>query len=186
VTINAVAYDVTAVVYNESITITTATDLVALFNSGVTTLSIAAPKYINGTQLAVQNERKNKNSWVQCPFVWLVEPFIANENVDRMKIVGATPDLTICFLDIQKPSDWTTAQHYAYVIQPMDELVEAFKHKLLTTRAKIGKISNWRAIRRAKFGKEAENGSSHSILNENLSGVEVRFTVEILKQCVCT
>jgi hypothetical protein len=149
-------------------------------------LSVAAPVYINGTQLAVNHKRKAAQfSWLQCPFTWLVEPFISNETADRMKIVEALPDLTILFLDNQNSNDWTTEQHYEKVITPMRELAEAFQQKLRDTWAVFGKITRWQTIIHVKFGKEAEYGHISSIIDEKTSGVEVRFSVEILKNCDC-
>jgi len=181
VTINSVDYDITEVVYNTSITLTTATDL-----SSVTSFSIQAPVYINGTQLAVGKERGNSQfKWTQYPFVWLVEPFIADESKDRRSIIASSPDLTLLFLDSDNKTDWTTADRYSRVIKPMDELVEALYQKILTTRSTFGKVTSWKVIRHAKFGKQSENGHIHSIIDENTSGVELRFSVDILKKCNC-
>lgn len=181
VTISAVDYNITSLVYNTSITLTTATDL-----SSVTSLIIQAPIYINGTQLAVSKERGNVlQKWTEYPFVWLVEPFLADENKDKRSIIASSPDLTLLFLDGDNATDWSTNDRYTKVIKPMDELVEALYQKILTTRATFGKVTSWKVIRHAKFGKQAENGHIHSIIDENTSGVELRFSVDILKKCNC-
>ncbi len=180
VTIGAVDYDITEVEYNESISVTTTDNLL-----NTTSFDIAAPLYVNGTQLATQQQRSGNNSNVQCPFVWLVEPFVTNESRDVMSMVAAEPDLTLLFLDNMNHADWTTADHYANVIQPMDEIVEAFYEKLRTTRSIFGKVTSWRVIRHAIFGEYENKGHIKSIINEKTSGVEVRFSVEILKSLSC-
>jgi hypothetical protein len=181
VTINSVAYPITELVYDASITLTTNTDL-----SSFTSLTIQAPIYINGTQLMVAKDRGNVlQKWTEYPFVWLVEPFIADESKDKRSIIASTPDLTMLFLDGDNANDWSTSDRYSNVINPMDEIVEAFYQKLITTRATFGRVTSWKVIRHAKFGKQAENGHIHSIIDEKTSGVELRFSVEILKKCNC-
>ena len=119
---------------------------------------------------------------MQCPFVWLVEPFVSNENKDKLSIVAAEPEISMLFLDNMNDADWTTSDHYQKVILPMDEIVNAFYNKIKNTRSVFGRVTSWRVIRHAVFGKQAENGHISSIINEKTSGVEVRFSVEILKQ----
>lgn len=178
VVIDGITYHIHEMVYNESITVHKY-DQVDL--SDITELTLAAPIYINGTRRAVNKERRGLNSPVSCPFVWLVEPFVASENPDIMSIVESEPDLTVVFLDNNMQDDWTTADHYEKVITPMMELAAAFKAKVRETRGVFGKIRRWDAVSRAVYGVESANGAISSILNERTSGVEVRFTVEILK-----
>ena len=181
VTIDSVVYDIESVVYNTSISVTTTDDL-----SNAESLTIAAPIYINGTYNAVNDTRSKANkTYDNCPFVWLVEPFVADERKDRLSIIQSQPDLTLLFLDNANSRDWTTDDHYSNVIQPMDELVEAFYQKILKTRASFGRISNWRVVRHAKFGKQSDFSHINSIINENTSGIEVRLTIEILKNLSC-
>lgn len=180
VTIDSTIYDVDAVVYNESITVTSTSDL-----SDTTTLRIAAPYYINGTQYSTQKKRTDKDSFNICPFVWLVEPFTAIENEDRLSAIASEPDLVVLFLDNINPNDWETPEKYSKVVQPMDELVNAFFEEIRNFRSLFGKVTNKRVIRHAIFGKEGEAGKIHQILNEKTGGVEVRFSVRIFKQ-YCT
>lgn len=174
--IDSVSYDVTSVVYNQSISVSSSTDL-----SSTTSFSINAPYYFNGTRIATNKKRRNANSFDQCPFVWIAEPFVTNENKDPLSIIAAEPSLQIFFLDNSNFDNWETSDKYSNVINPMDEISQAFYEKLRTTRATFGKVTSWRAVRHATFGKEAENGPVSSIFNEKLSGVEVNFSVEILK-----
>lgn len=122
---------------------------------------------------------------MQCPFVWLVEPFVATENKSPMSIIESEPDLTILFLDNANPQDWVTTDHYSNVIIPMNELADAFEAKLRATRSIFGRITSWRKVNHANFGSESTNGHIQSILNEKTSGVEVRFSVEIYKCLNC-
>lgn len=177
VTIGVTEYDVDSVVYNQSITVTSTDDLTL-----TTELTIAAPYYINGTQYATQKKRSGKNSFLICPFVWLVEPFTAIENEDRLSCIASEPDLVALFLDNMNPNDWETSDSYSKVVQPMDELVEAFFEEIGNLRSIFGKVTSKRVIRHAIFGREGEAGKIQSILNEKTSGVEVRFSVRILKQ----
>ena len=181
VTIGSTDYNITSLIYNTSITLTTMDDL-----SSASSFTIQAPLYINGTQLSAMKDRDAiDKKWTGYPFVWLVEPFIADESKDKRSIIASTPDLTMLFLDGDNANDWSTADRYEKVINPMDEIVEAFYQKIITTRATFGKVTSWKVIRHAKFGKQAENGHIHSIINEKTSGVELRFSVEILKKCNC-
>jgi hypothetical protein len=183
VDISGTDYIIESMVRDQSITIRTTDDL-----SAVESVGVAAPVYVNGTELAVNQERKAEQfAWNQTPFVWLVEPFVAPENVDRMKVVATTPDLVMLFLDNQNLTDWSTADHYEKVINPMREIIEAFQSKILSMayRPTFQRILNWRTINHVKFGREFKEGHKHTIIDEATSGIEVRFTVEILKQCDC-
>lgn len=177
VAISAVEYDVDSMVYNTSVTVSSAVDL-----SAAQSFTIAAPVYLNGTQLAVQKERGEEQFAAnQNPFVWLVEPFVTNENRERMSIVASEPDITLLFLDNQNPEDWTTADHYSKVILAMDELIEAFYLKLKSMRATFGKITKWNVIRHADFGEYGKQGHYQRIINENTSGTELQLSIEIFK-----
>ena len=182
VTIDSVEYDVDSVVRNVSITVTSAVDLTAF-----TELSIAAPYYLNGTQLAVNKKRKGEQfSWNKFPFIWLQEPFVAVESEDRLSIIASQPELVIYILDEDNPQDMTTEDRYSDIIPMLEEIKEAFFEKIRTTRATFGRVTNKRVVRRIPFGKEAENGSIHSIIDEKSTGLDIRFTVEILKDLQCT
>ena len=177
--IDSVSYDIDSVVYNQSVTVISSTDL-----TNTSSFTINAPVYYNGTKIATNKRRKGQNSFNICPFVWIVEPFVTNENKDRLSIIAAEPNIQIFFLDNRKFDNWITSDAYSNVILQMDELAQAFYEKMRNTRSVFGKITNWRVVRHAIFGKDADNGKVSSIFDETLAGVEVNFSVEILKELI--
>lgn len=182
VTIGVTDYPILSMVKDTSITVTG----VGLGNTA--TMGVAAPFYLNGTQLATNTKRKKLQfAWQQMPFVWLVEPFPANEDQDEMSIIASQPELTFVFLDNAKSGDWDTRQHYDNILTYLNELVEAFKAKMKVTRSTIGQVTNFVATRRAKWGEPGVAGAISSIIDEKTSGIEVRCTVEIYKEMTtCT
>lgn len=181
ITIDSVEYPIKTLVYNTSITIDSTDDL-----TNATTFDIAPPYYINGTQLAVNQERKTEQfEWNQCPFVWLAEPFRSNESSSKMDVFSSKPNLTLFWLDNQNSNDWSTADHYEKVILPLNEIVEAFKRKILSMKTTFNKVTDWQTTIHVKFGEVAKVGHISSIIDEKTSGIESSLTVEILKNCYC-
>lgn len=187
VEIGGIIYEVVEVGYNSFIRVKTTS-----LPSG-NTVKIAAPLYINATMLAANHERENilksdgslaKDSYDKLPFVWLLEPFTSIEDKNRLSIIDSTNELVFLFLD-GRNKDWLTNQNYSNVITPLDDLVDSFYYAIKNKRDVFGKVTNFRKIRHAKFGEAFKQGSLQSILNENLGGIEVRLSVEILKNLNC-
>lgn len=176
ITIGSTAYNVDSLVKNTSVTVTTTDDL-----SAATSFTVAAPYFFNGTKIATNKKRRNKNSWEMCPFIWIAEPFVTNETKDRMSIVEAEPNLTVFFLDNSRADDWDTTQVYSNVIDPLVSLVDEFYNKIRKTRSEFKDVTGWRVVKHAVFGKESDNGAISSIFNDKLAGIEVNFSVQILK-----
>lgn len=157
-------------------------------------LKITRPLFLNATMLKALSERESildntgklrKDSWQKLPFIWLLEPFNTNEDKDIRAMVESSPDVVFLFLDGASPNDWSTKQHYSNVINPIDSLVDAFVNYIVSNKKDFGSISNFRKVRHANFGEQFKQGHLQSILNEKLSGIEVRFSVEVRKDLKC-
>lgn len=176
VTIDATIYEVLGVTYNTSFTITASSIVGA-------TYLLAAPRYIHGKQKKVNSERGGVDAQMdkdKCPFVWLVEPY-KEVKQDWVNIVDRKADLVVIFLDHANYDDWTTNEHYTDVIIPMDSLKVEFFKEVVNSRL-FSDLETVTEMRQVIFGTKDEKGSTQSILDETLSGIETRFTLNILKQ----
>lgn len=188
VDISGVVYEVVEIVDSQTIKIKTNIKPIGKV------LKITRPLFLNATMLAANIERGQiidnmgklaKDSWQKLPFIWLLEPFNTNENKDVRAMVESSPDVVFLFLDGANTNEWNTKQHYSNVINPIDSLVDAFVDYIVSNKKDFGSITNFRKVRHANFGEQFKQGHLQSILNEKLSGIEVRFSVEVRKDLKC-
>ena len=188
VDIGGIIYDVAEVIDSQTIKVKATTNPDGLI------LKITRPLFLNATMLAANVEREQiidnlgklaKDSWQKLPFIWLLEPFSSTENYLPTAMVESTPDVVFLFLDGTNVIDWNTKQQYSNVINPLESLVDAFIECIINNKKDFGKITNFRKVRHAKFGEQFKQGHLQSILNEKLSGIELRFSVEVRKELIC-
>lgn len=177
VVINGTTYEVLSVVYNELFTINAP-------SLSATEYTLNAPDYIHGTRNAVSGERDGMLAQLhkdKCPFVWLVEPYREREYQDKLSNIARKSTLVVVFLDAADISEWTTNKHYEEVITPMEALKNAFFDSLYKSNLFLD-LEYIDTIRQVMFGVESGKGHDKGILNENLSGIECRFDLDVRKQ----
>jgi len=80
--------------------------------------------------------------------------------------------------------NWLTDDHYDKAINGMYENAESF---IDTTEYSsiVNEVEQYKIISHAKFGWHDKNGHVKNVFNMNLSGVELRLTLPILREKEC-
>jgi hypothetical protein len=153
------------------------------FGSG--TYVLPAPFYIHGTKKATNREWTiSTNDLTQkTPIIWLLGP-VRYTAFGRESSKEYEADLRLFFLDETDPTNYYTEDHLEQVVYPMEQLANEF---LLTLQndSNYATIDQWEVIEFSRFGTEQDNGFFQNILDANLSGVELRFTLTRYKNNIC-
>tara|TARA_Y100001973_G_C5111850_1_gene288116 strand:- start:106 stop:813 length:708 start_codon:yes stop_codon:yes gene_type:complete len=183
VSINGIDYRVTDIVNDSSITIESNTPpLVGEL------VNISAPKYFHGTRPAT-NEELSEITDVsdKLPFVYLFEVINESFSNDEENRIERESNLRLFFLGSANFSNWYTDDHYKYAIVPMRNLVFKFIEAINTDMATFADFDNYNLINHVKFGVFTDNnGHTNRFFNEDLSGVEMRVTLPVLKDIACS
>lgn len=144
------------------------------------------PFVITGTKLATNIEfaKKDNNLLNKTPLVWLLE----NHSETLYGIdspVERDMEMTVLFLDETDVKNYYTKDHRLQVSEPMIALQEEFEKA-------INKFSLYKRLEKfnrkvfSRFGTETENGMYKNILDANLSGIIITYTVSKYKDaCKC-
>ena len=146
------------------------------------------PFYITGTKIATNNEwKKVTNDLTQkTPLIWLLE-IIRKQKFGRGDVREFSADLRLFFVDETDPTQFNTEDHRREVVEPMEELAESFLDVIRNDRSYPRSVTdNYQLNTFSRFGVETEQGVIQNILDANLSGVELQFTlVKYKKNCKC-
>lgn len=149
-------------------------------------LTLAKPFFITGTRIATNSEwtKATPNLLNKTPLIWLLE-VINYRAFGRESTMEFESDLRLFFLDETNVAQFYTSDHREQVVQPMESLAREFIDTIGRNR-NFKTIEEFEMITFSRFGVERENGMFQNILDANLSGVELRLTLEKFKEnCKC-
>lgn len=158
----------------------------SLFLDGMFT--IPEPYFLAGTKLTANREWTLPTNDVtqKTPIVWLLDA-IRYRKFGRESTLDFQTDLRVFFLDETDIRNYYTLDHRTNVIEPMTELINEFL-EIVNSRPIFERVLEFDLITFSRFGVEVENGMFENILDANLSGVELRFTLgkfkENCKNCI--
>jgi VCBS repeat-containing protein len=150
--------------------------------------TLPTPLFYHGTIIAGTNELTNiRNHETESkPIIYLLEQFdetYFNEESSYDRI----SNLRLFFL-LDSSSSWETPEHYTKVINPIRTLVNYF----IDTVIKGNKLFDSEEIQeidtttRVRFGVyTSDRGTLVKALNEDYSGIEIRFSLPMFKPNVC-
>jgi hypothetical protein len=166
-TVNGIEYSIISIVNNESIIIQGSIQLINDFE-------IRAPRFIPDTPQGANNETVLRASDLERnPFIWLLENFRTEfKNDGGLNVAEAR--VRLFFLDNASNPNWLEIDHRKNCIEPMINLCDRFIKELENKVS--GKLENYVVINRLKFGNTSNN---KSILDENLSGVELELVIPV-------
>lgn len=178
--ISGTPYKVVSVVNDESITIE------ATSAPTGTEFQVLAPFYIHGTPRATNSELSRINDWRdKSPLAWLLEILRERYDNDVESSIDRVSEIRLFFLAQTNEKDWKTTDHYVNVIQPMWNLAKSFID-VAEDDNRIAEFDSYEIIPHAKFGIYTDNqGHTARILNDPLSGVELRIDLPIYEQQEC-
>ena len=149
-------------------------------------ISINEPYFITGTKMSANREWTivTNDVTAKTPIVWYLD-FIRFKQFGRESTIEFESELRIFFLDETDVVNYYTQDHRDNVVQPMTELVESFIESVHGNRI-FKRIEDFEILTFSRFGVEKENGMFQSILDADLSGVELRLTlVKYKENCKC-
>jgi hypothetical protein len=151
-----------------------------LFLDGVFT--IPEPYFLPGTKLSANREWTLPTNDVtqKTPIVWLLDA-IRYRKYGRENPLDFETDLRVFFLDETDIVNFYTLDHRENVVEPMTELINEFLN-VVNNKAIYKRVLEFDLITFSRFGVESENGMFENILDANLSGVELRFTLSKFKE----
>lgn len=151
-----------------------------LFLDGVFT--IPAPYFLAGTKLSANREwtLPTNDVTAKTPIIWLLDA-IRYRKYGRENPLDFETDLRVFFLDETDIVNFYTLDHRENVVEPMTELINEFLN-VVNEKAIYKRVLEFDLITFSRFGVESENGMFENILDANLSGVELRFTLAKFKE----
>lgn len=144
------------------------------------------PFVITGTKLATNIEfaKKDNNLLNKTPLVWLLENH--SEKIYGLEAsLERDLEMTVLFLDETDVKNYYTKDHRLQVSEPMIALQEEFE-KVINNFALYKRLSSFNRKVFSRFGTETENGMYKNILDANLSGIIITYSVSKYKDaCKC-
>lgn len=183
---NGNEYQVTAFEFNESVTLVPITDPSTPFTGNL--LVSNKPLFLHGSPSSTNDEylKINQRTSKKTPFIWLLESYVYDDlGVDSS--VDLKFDLRLFIMDWADASKWTNDDHNENVIKPMENIARMIK-ETIENDYNFKRLERFTIRPRSRFGVEITNkGSKGLIIHEDLSGVEVNFTLEVYEteQCKC-
>jgi len=150
------------------------------------TATIQTPFFDHDTPYGENNKLGQiPNAADKLPLIYLLEILRETRFNTPDAIVDTEADIRLFFLDQANVSDWMVQDYYTNVIEGQRNLLEYFIDQLKLSGL-IGEytqdtIYNWK-----RFGVyQTSAGSTNSLFDEELSGVEWRVSLPILKNLNC-
>lgn len=142
--------------------------------------------YFHGTPYATNSHLSAIRDWRnKVPFAYLLE--IIRERVfgEADSVNEREADIRLFLLDDANFEDWTTDEHYSKRINGLRRTSD-FIVQELGSSSLFNDINFVDVISHAKFGVYVDNkGHENSVFDEQLSGVEMRFTLPVIKNLKC-
>ena len=138
-----------------------------------------SPSSVNSEYAQVDQQTLNKT-----PFIWLLEPYDENDG-DIDSALDCSFSARLFFMDWAYNQGWQNDQHNTNVIVPMSNLRDAFK-EVINNSYSFRSTTIVRSNPRSRFGVVISNkGSSKTIINEDLSGIEVNVDLDLFDTDIC-
>lgn len=184
ITIAGETYEVSDVIVNESFKLTPT-------NSGVIDLTIKQIilepiGFYSGTLKDIDGERgvAKRMNVQKTPFVWLREPFTINRNYSRQLPYFGSFDAELYFMGACDPDNMLAENHRKEVIYPMHNIANNFfKYLRDVRRDKVQSVDRCSIRELSNMGTQSTNGMTERLFDENLSGVECRFSLTLEDLC---
>ena len=153
----------------------------------VTAIYIYHLYFFHGTPIATGNELlKIQDASDKTPMVWMYENFTERFNEDDLLRLERESELKLFFLTQANHSQWVTQVAYEKAIRPMRKLMELFVQAIKNDSRFDTLDLSYNVQNYAKFGVYInEKGMPTNKFADNLSGVEMSFTLKKYKPEYC-
>ena len=155
------------------------------------TFTIDAPKFFHNTLRRLNNELESitgPNEWtLKFPMIYLFEIYTETYEVSRTEPVEFRTNIRLFFFDETNIEDADIDEDYKEVIRPMRALTNYFLEPIVKgTADQFESLDrNYDIINWSNFGKfEDTKGMVKSLINENVSGIELRIELPVKKSYI--
>ena len=181
VNVDCIEYTVVSVNHSEN-SFTLETDL-----SEASSFSIANPFYLFGTPINANVELSNTDASIKYPFVWLKE-LIREKIFSDYAGFDREAQIELFFLDEMNKEDWHTKEFYNERLIGLNKLVNEVIRQLKKDISNFYLTeTEFDVINHGDFGLliQPMRGHIKSLFSDNLSAVQLSFTLTIKKGCKC-
>lgn len=145
------------------------------------------PFFFHGTPLAGQVAlSKITDMNKKTPLLFLMEPFVTEEDYSTMSSIDRRVDFTLCALSQAQTDKWSTDQIYDMTITPMANLIQDYTRMLMDSNFFYNAKMKSRPKFYTKFGIAIQGmGTKKLYFSEKFAGVGVDMHLEIYRLDPC-
>lgn len=123
------------------------------------------------------------------PFIWLLGNYEI-EDLPRDSSIDLAFNARLFFLDWADEPEWLNDDHNKYVIKPMQNLQKAF-NEVIENDYNFKTLGTVPSVVRPRFGvsikpKDGMKQPKEKIIDEDLSGIDSRYKIEVYDASICT
>ncbi len=149
---------------------------------------VVAPSitFLHGSPASTNQEyvQISQSTLDKTPFIWLLEPY-DEEDGDKDSALDCSFNGRMFFMDWANEPKWKNVEHNTNVIVPMENLRDALKLAIEGSYS-FRSSTTLRSKPRSRFGVVvSDKGSTKKIINEDLSGIEVSFNLDLFDTDIC-
>lgn len=152
-------------------------------------LTLTNPYFFIGTPIKTNTEwlQFSTNEMKKVPFVWMVEPtrerLLQDDNPNDRE-----SDLFLVLLDNSNSGSWLTKDVHAQRLQALYNMVSEIRRVINANKMFERLKSDIQVKNFTRFGTETANGFDSNIIDADLTGIEMRFSLKIRRKtylCNC-
>jgi hypothetical protein len=141
---------------------------------------IGTPLRTNAEWLSFSN-----NEMLKTPFIWLVEP-TREKKLGVSSIIERESDIRLLLLDNNNSANWLTKNVHENRLGALYNLASEIENVANDNVKWFKEIETVDVKNYTRFGTETPQGFEANIIDADLTGVEMRFTLKVIKQaCNC-
>lgn len=142
--------------------------------------------FMHGTPKTTNNEflQINSRTLKKVPFAWLLESYEYDDLAPDSSL-EAVFNVRIFLLDWCDLPKWTNNKHNELAIKPMEALRDSLR-EVINSDYSFKRLVSINTKVRPRFGVEISNeGNDRQIIDQDLSGIEIVFSLEAYDVSVC-
>jgi hypothetical protein len=140
---------------------------------------IGTPLRTNAEWLSFSN-----NEMLKIPFIWLVEP-TREKTLGVSSIIERESDIRLLLLDNNNSANWLTKNVHENRLGALYNLASEIENVVNENVKWFKQIETIDLKNYTRFGTETPQGFEANIIDADLTGVEMRFTLKVIKQAYC-
>ena len=146
---------------------------------------VKKPTFLQGEWMSANSEYldMDNNTFNKTPLIWLVRGY-TEDHKGAMSSIEFSVNPVIYFLEETPSSGWLNSEHDENAVNPMYRLAKRFIETVEKT-LNIRDLESYSITDKPRFGVKVGNkGSSKTIIDDFLSGVEMRLPMEVYDNCI--